>query len=67
MTTQQDTLFLKLNDDGRYWPGDHISQALALEHFSGGSCAISRDRLDEIIYVAGLHGWKVATEGNEKV
>jgi len=25
--------------------------------------AISYNRLDEIIYIAGLHGWKVTTEG----
>ena len=49
---------------GLWTPADHISQEIALQHFSGGSVAIAYNRLDEIIYVAGLHGWKVATEGD---
>ena len=51
---------------GLWAPADHISQEIALQHFSGGSVAISYNRLDEIIYVAGLHGWKVTTEGDPK-
>lgn len=35
-------------------------------HFSGGSCAISNECLDEVIYVAGLHGWKVVTESEDE-
>ena len=51
---------------GVWTPADHISQEIALQHFSGGSIAISYNLLDEIIYVAGLHGWKVTTEGDPK-
>jgi len=46
---------------GLYRPEDHISQHVALMHFSNGSMAITPDRLDEIIYIAGLHGWIVKT------
>lgn len=45
-----------------WYPADHRSQELALIHFSGGSSAITDDRLDEIVYVAGIHGWEVQTE-----
>jgi hypothetical protein len=50
---------------GGVWkPSDHVSQEMALMHFSGGSVVIAYNRLDEIIYTAGLHGWKVTTEGD---
>ena len=52
--------------NGLWVPADHISQEIALKHFSAGCVAISYDRLDEIIYIAGLHGWKVTTEGDPK-
>jgi len=55
-----------VHTNGLWHPADHISQEIALQHFSGGSMAISYGRLDEIIYVAGLHGWEVTTEGNPK-
>ncbi len=49
--------------EGLYRPADHESQVLALSHFSGDGCvAITPSRLQEVIYVAGLHGWKVSTE-----
>lgn len=48
--------------NGLWVPADHISQEIALKHFSAGCVAISYDRLDEIIYIAGLHGWKVTTD-----
>lgn len=51
-------------DNGTWVPADHISQEIALKHFSSGCIAISYAQLDEIIYVAGLHGWKVTTEGD---
>lgn len=54
------------NQFGLWHPDDHISQELALKHFSGGSIAIDYHRLDEIVYVAGLHGWQVTTEGDPK-
>jgi len=47
-----------------WFPADHESQRLALMHFSGGDCAIAYHRLDEIIYAAGMHGWKVSTSGD---
>lgn len=52
--------------NGVWKPADHISQEIALQHFSNGSVIISYERLDEIIYVAGLHGWEVRTEGDPK-
>ncbi len=52
--------------NGLWVPADHISHEIALNHFSGGCAAIGYDRLDEIIYIAGLHGWKVTTEGDPK-
>lgn len=52
--------------NGLWKPADHISQEIALQHFSGGYVAVSYERLDEIIYVAGLHGWEVTTEGDPK-
>lgn len=53
--------------NGLWLTADHISQEIALKHFSGGCKRISYDRLDEIIYIAGLHGWKVTTEGDPKL
>jgi hypothetical protein len=50
---------------GLWHPADHISQ-IALKHFSGGCVAIDYHLLDEIIYIAGLHGWQVTTEGDPK-
>ncbi len=50
--------------NGFWFPADHESQRLALLHFSGGSCGIAFDRLDEIIFAAGMHGWQVTTEGH---
>jgi len=65
-----ETLYLiyhpQYRTNGLWKPADHISQEIALRHFSGGNVAISYNRLDEIIYVAGLHGWKVTTEGDPK-
>ena len=45
--------------NGLYRPDDYEHQRLALKHFSGGSTAIGPDKLDEVTYIAGLHGWKV--------
>ena len=56
----------KSGTNGLWKPADHVSQEIALQHFSGGSIAINYDRLYEIIYTAGIHGWKVATEGDPK-
>jgi len=49
-----------------WYPADHESQLIALMHFSGGSCAISDTGLQEVIYVAGMHGWQVTTEEDPK-
>ena len=66
-----ETLHLHRKNSGSYptwlwYPADHQSQLIALMHFSGGSCAISNECLDEVIYVAGLHGWKVVTESEDE-
>jgi len=67
------TLYLKykksdspIHRNGLWVPEDHLSQEIALKHFSIGSIAIDYGRLDEIVYVASLHGWKVETEGDPK-
>ena len=52
--------------NGLWIPADHESHRLALMHFSGGSEAIAYDRLDEIIFVAGLHGFRVIADGNPR-
>jgi hypothetical protein len=63
------TLYLKKTKTGsHYSPFWHPyeNQQLAMKHFSGGDSAITDDRLDEIVYVAGIHGWEVETEIIEK-
>jgi hypothetical protein len=50
---------------GLYTPADNRAQEEALKHFSCGCIAITADRLDEIIFVAGLHGWEVCTEDSD--
>lgn len=51
------------HSNGLWVPEDHESQRLMLQHFSEGSIAISHDRLNEIVFIAGLHNVEVNTEG----
>lgn len=46
---------------------DHPGQKEAFLHFTGGCSSIAFHRLDEIIYIAGLHGWDVHLENDPRV
>lgn len=68
----KDTLNLIHRPDNNFINGvyytdpDHPGQKEALSHFSGGCIAICASRLDEIVYLAGMHGWSVTIENDPR-
>lgn len=58
------TLYLKFHGpttfakEGYYEPHTE-SQMSEFKHFSGGMIKISKEKLDELVEVAKIHGWQV--------
>jgi hypothetical protein len=53
---------------GVFYPdADHPGQTEAFFHFTGGCSSIAFHRLDEIVYIAGLHGWDVHLENDPRI
>ncbi len=50
---------------GSFIPGPDAdnNQILAMIHFSGGT-VISSERLDDVTFVAEIHGWEVVADTN---
>lgn len=45
--------------NGTVWVSENPFELKAFKHFSGGCIAILENKIPELVYVAGLHGWTV--------